>query len=75
MLFTVMRKLFFTPIYLFFTYDIETWGHSSVTQLIRLDSKLNKSLTIIGKEPTGRENYIKLNTTPLSNVCQYFTLI
>ena len=73
--FTVMRKLFFTLIYPFLTYGIEIWGHSSVTQLNRLDSKLNKSVTVIGKEPTRRENYIKPNTIPLRNECQYFTLI
>ena len=74
MLFTVMRKLFFTIIYPFLTHGIEIWGIFSVTQLNRLDSKLNKSVTIIGKEPTRRENYIKLNTIPLRNV-MYFTLI
>ena len=47
--FTVMRKLFFTPIYPLLTYGIDTWGHSSVTQLNRLDSKLKKSVQIFGK--------------------------
>ena len=36
---------------------------------------VNKSVTVIGNEPTRRENYIKVNTMPLHNVCQYFTLI
>ena len=70
-----MRKLFYTLIHPFLTYDIEMWRHSSVTKLDRLDNKINKSVTIIGKEPTRREIYIKLNTMPLRNVCQYFTLI
>ena len=56
------------------TYDIEIWGHSYVTQRKRLDSKLNKSVTINGKEPTRRENYIKLSTMHLRNVCRYLTL-
>ena len=46
-----------------------------VTQLLRLGSKLNKSVTTIGKEPTRRENSIKLNTMPLRNKCLYCTLI
>ena len=75
MLFAVMGKLFFTLIYPFWTYGIEIWGHSSVIQLNRLGSKLNKSVTIIVKKPTRRENHIKLNTKPLRNVCKFFTLI
>ena len=35
--FTAVCKLFFTLIYPFLTYGIAIWGHSSVTQLNRLD--------------------------------------
>ena len=72
--FAVMRQLFFTLIYTFLTYGIETWGHSSVTQLNRLGSKINESVKISGREPVQKESYIKLNSMPLCNVCQHFTL-
>ena len=64
----VLRNLFFKLIFQFSTCSIEIGGHSSVTQLNRLDSKLNKSVTTIGKEPTRREIYIKLNSMPLRYV-------
>ena len=37
--FAVMRYLIFTLIYSFLTYDFKIWGHSSVTQLNRLEVK------------------------------------
>ena len=55
--------------------DYEWWDHSPVTQLNRLTSKIKKSVKIIGKEPIKREAYIKLNTMPYRNACQYFTFI
>ena len=68
--FAVMGKLFSTLTFTFSTCNNEIWGQSSVTQMNRFNSKLNKSIT-----KNRKENCIKLTAMPLRNKCQYLTLI
>ena len=57
----VMRRLYFTLVYPFLTYGIEICGHSSVTQLLRLNSQLVKTVIINAKKHIRRESHIKIN--------------
>ena len=74
----IMRNLFFTLIYPHIIYGIEIWSHSAETptrQHSRLSKLLDKSVSIIGRGATLSENYVKVNTMPLSLLSKYYSLI
>ena len=73
----ILRKLYFTLVYPFLTYGIETWGSSSRTVLNKLCNAQNKCLKLIAGEVFLDIDvmYKVLNVFPFNVVYEYFTAV